>query len=308
MSVVGRVQREMIMRHMKETVLLALVGVLATSVTAAEQVERVLDASSDGTVVVSNIAGSIDVKGWSKNEVKVVADLGRDVEELIVERDGDEILIKVKVPNRNNRYISSVLKIQVPKDSMLEVSAVSADVDVEGVSGELSLQSVSGDMKIEVFGSDVEIETVSGDIRLQGHNQAMVTETSSVSGDIEASNLSGEIEVDSVSGDLELMGGSFSLVEANTVNGDVDFNAELVRGGELDVETINGDVTAIFTGTVSARFDIETFNGDIDNCFGPEPERTSRYTPGRELSFTHGDGDGRVQIETLNGGITLCMK
>ena len=57
---------------------------------------------------------------------------------------------------------------------------------------------------------------------------------------------------------------------------------------------------------MSARFDIETFNGSIDNCFGPEPVRTSRYTPGRELRFTEGDGNARVAIKTLNGGLRLC--
>jgi DUF4097 and DUF4098 domain-containing protein YvlB len=294
------------MKQITKTILLAIVGVLGTVAASAEQVERVLDASSDGDVFISNIAGSIDVKGWSKNQVKVVGDLGRDVEELIVERDGDEIVIKVRVPKRNSRYISSVLKIQVPMKSSLEISSVSADVDVEAVSGELRLQSVSGDMKIEVFGSDVEIETVSGDIELQGNNQEMVTETSSVSGDIEAYNLSGEVEAESVTGDIELIGGSFQRVRAGTVNGDVDFKAGLSSDGRLEVETINGDVEIIFQGSVSARFDIETFNGDIDNCFGPEPERTSRYTPGRELGFTQGNGDARVQIETLNGGIILC--
>jgi DUF4097 and DUF4098 domain-containing protein YvlB len=305
---VGRVQRETNMKQITKTILLALVGVLGTSAASAEQVERVLDASSDGVVFISNISGSIDVKGWSKNQVKVVADLGRDVEELIVERDGDEILIKVKVPKRNARHITSVLKINIPEKSSLEISSVSADVDVEAVLGELSLQSVSGDMKIDVFGSDVEIETVSGDIHLQGDNQEMLTETSSVSGDIEAYNLSGEVEVESVSGDLELIGGSFQRVRAGTVNGDVEIKAALSSDGRLEVETINGDVEVIFQGSVSARYDIETFNGDIDNCFGPKPERTSKYTPGRELGFTEGNGDARVQIETLNGGIILCSE
>jgi hypothetical protein len=62
----------------------------------------------------------------------------------------------------------------------------------------------------------------------------------------------------------------------------------------------------VFTKAVSARFDIETFNGSIRNCFGPKPERTSRYSPGLELSFTLGDGDSHVSIETLNGSVNIC--
>jgi DUF4097 and DUF4098 domain-containing protein YvlB len=295
------------MKQITKIILLAIVGVLATTVTSAEEVERTVDASSDGNVSISNIAGTIDVIAWSRAEVSVQADLGRDVEELIVERHGDDVIVKVKVPKRNSRNITSDLTIHVPEDSSIEVSAVSADVTVAGVLGELQLQTVSGEMKSDVFGSDVQIETVSGDIELAGNNLEMLTETSSVSGSIEASDLKGEIEAASVSGDLVLSDGSFSRVQANTVNGDVDFDAELVDGGRLEVETINGDVDINFQGSVSARFDIETFNGEINNCFGPDPERTSRYAPGRELGFTQAGGSGRVEIETLNGSITMCQ-
>jgi len=296
----------MIMKKMMKGTVLVVAGVMSVTAAYAEDVEKTIDASSNGNVSISNIAGSIEVAGWSKNKVEVIADLGRGVEELIVERDGDDVIIKVKVPRRNARSISSELKIRIPKNSSLEVSGVSADIEVEDVLGELRLQTVSGDMSSDVFGSDVEMETVSGDIELQGDNQDMRTEVASVSGDIEAISLAGSVASESVSGNVEIVNGSFERVQASTVNGDIVFQAELRNGGKLQAETINGEVDILFTGTVSARFDIETFNGDIDNCFGPEPVRASRYTPGKELNFTEGDGDSRVVIETLNGTITLC--
>ena len=70
--------------------------------------------------------------------------------------------------------------------------------------------------------------------------------------------------------------------------------------------TMEFDSEVILNGTVSAEFDIETFNGSIRNCFGPKPERTSRYSPGLGLSFTQGDGNGNVVIETLNGSVRIC--
>ena len=76
----------------------------------------------------------------------------------------------------------------------------------------------------------------------------------------------------------------------------------------MSVETVNGSVDVEFVGDVSARINIETFNGGIRNCFGPKAERTSKYAPGWELDFTEGDGDGRVDISTMNGRVTLCKK
>ncbi|MGI9199406.1 MAG: hypothetical protein ACR2QS_07865, partial [Woeseiaceae bacterium] len=91
-----------------------------------------------------------------------------------------------------------------------------------------------------------------------------------------------------------------------TVNGDLNYNAGLENGGDLSAESVNGTVDLEFTNKISARIDIETFNGSIRNCFGPKPERTSKYSPGLELSFTQGDGDSRIEVETLNGSVNIC--
>jgi DUF4097 and DUF4098 domain-containing protein YvlB len=120
------------------------------------------------------------------------------------------------------------------------------------------------------------------------------------------SGFAGELEAESVSGDVTIEDGSFERVYFETVNGDLNFSGRLLSGGRIGAESVNGDVELDFDGDVSASFDIETFNGDIDNCFGPKPERTSRYAPGLELSFSEGDGDGRVVIETLNGAVSIC--
>ena len=286
--------------------LLVIFGVLGVTNAQAEHAEKTVDADADGNVSISNVAGSIEVTGWSRDEVEVIAELGRDVEELIVERDGGDVIIKVKVPRRNSRNISSDLVVHVPENSSVEAAGVSADIEVSDVFGELRLNTVSGDLDSDVYESDVQIETVSGDIGLQGDDRAMLTEAMTVSGDIDTSNLSGDIEIETVSGDLVVIEGSFERVQASSVNGDIVFHSELADDGKLEIETINGEVDVEFSGSISGRFDVETFNGDIDNCFGPESERTSRYTPGRELSFSEGDGDARVIIQTLNGDVRIC--
>jgi DUF4097 and DUF4098 domain-containing protein YvlB len=248
-----------------------------------------MDAAADGTVSVSNVAGSVDVQGWSRNQVEVTGELGDDVEELIFERDGDEIVIKVKSKRRNSHDIDSDLAVKVPQGN-----------------GEQSIESVSGDIATEARASDIDINSVSGDLEIEGDNQSMRSRISSVSGDIDTENLSGEIGAESVSGDLLVVNGVFDRASLGTVNGDIVFHAQLLDDGRLDIETVNGEVNVEFAGDVSARFDIETFNGDIRNCFGPEAVRVSEYAPGYELKFTEGDGSGRVTIETLNGDLRVC--
>jgi DUF4097 and DUF4098 domain-containing protein YvlB len=282
-------------------------AVLATAVTAqAREVDESIDAASDGQVEIINISGSVEVYGWSRDTVEVTGELGDKVEELILERNGDKVLVKVKVPRNNSNNISSDLEIRVPEDSAVDVSTVSADITVEEVGGEQHLHTVSGDVVTQAAGNDVSAQAVSGDIDVSGDGAEVETQANTVSGDVTIIGVSGAVEAEAVSGDLLVRDGSFERASLNTVNGEIDFQAGLENGGKLTVESVNGDVDIQFDGGVSARFDIETFNGDIDNCFGPKAERTSKYAPGWELSFTQGDGDGRVTISTLNGDIDLC--
>jgi DUF4097 and DUF4098 domain-containing protein YvlB len=281
---------------------------MAAPAMADTEVNETLDAAADGNVEVSNTAGSIEIRGWAENKVEVRGTLGDDVEELIFERDGDDVLIKVKVPRHHGRDIDGELTIKVPQASSIEVSGVSADIDVDGVLGEQSLQTVSGNVGIQSASADVEAASVSGDVDVAGTGKDTDIEAATVSGDVTLSGLAGSVEAGSVSGDVLIGDGSFDNAELETVNGDLRFMAELRPDGELAMESVNGSVEVEFAGDVSARFDIETFNGSIKNCFGPKPERTSKYSPGLELSFTHGDGDGYVAIETLNGSVSICNK
>lgn len=294
------------MKTLSPGLLLALSALLSSVAFSAEDINETMDAAADGTVEISNVAGSVEVEGWSRSQVEVTGELGSDVDELIFERDGSEIIIKVKVPRHNGRRISSELIIKVPQASALDINTVSADIETDGVEGELDLESVSGDIETDAYAEDIDVSSVSGDVLIVGDRKPMRARLNSVSGDIEADSLSGEIEAESVSGDVEIVNGSFKRASANSVNGAIVFHAQLLDDGRLDVETINGEVDIKFAGDVSARFDIETFNGQIRNCFGPESERTSRYAPGRELLFEEGGGSGRVTIQTLNGDIRLC--
>lgn len=283
-------------------------GVLLALPASARDVNESIDAAANGHVEIVNISGSVEVFGWSRNSVEVTGELGDKVEELVLERDGDRVLVKVKVPRNTRGKIASDLTIRVPSGSSIEVSTVSADINSEDVTGAQELHSVSGDIDTEVAGNDVSAASVSGDVEVTGAGKDAETEAETVSGDITLFRVAGEVGAVAVSGDITIEEGSFERATINTVNGEIIFQAGLRDGGKMTVETVNGDVDVLFSNKVSATFNIETFNGEIDNCFGPKAARTSKYTPGWELNFSVGDGDGRVDMSTLNGDVDVCAK
>ena len=291
---------------MKRLTAILLLGTVLAMPVMAEEVDRKLDAAPDGHVDISNISGSIAVKGWSRDQVEVTGELGRNVEELIFERSGDKITIKVKVPRKSSRGIESDLYIQVPEQSSIDVGTVSAEIEVDDVFGDLKLNTVSGDIDAEAVAADVTAAAVSGDVEVSGARKEAHTRANSVSGDVTLFRVAGSVAAESVSGDIFIDEGVFDRVSMNTVNGEILFKSELRDDGKLKAETVNGSVDVEFVGDIEGRFEIDTFNGDIDNCFGPKAQRTSKYTPGWELEFVEGDGDARITISTLNGDVTIC--
>jgi DUF4097 and DUF4098 domain-containing protein YvlB len=272
---------------------------------AGTPIDETSDAHPQGEVEISNVSGDIEVRGWDREQVQVTGTLGRGSERLVFDVDGRRTLIKVEVPNKSRNVESTELFVKVPEGSRVAVTGVSSDISVAGVRGAQRIQSVSGEIEVEVFEEDVEAKTVSGDFDVTGHDQTALLTLTTVSGDGRVENIRGELVVQSVTGSLDIASSELDRARLRTTNGDIDLRTGLAKGARFDMEAINGDLRLDILGSPDAEFDIETFNGSIDNAFGPDPVRTSKYAPGRELRFTHGEGNARIRSKTLNGGITL---
>jgi len=279
----------------------------ASSHVSAEQITKSLEADARGEVEIVNVSGLVEVSGWDRNEVRVDAELGKNVERLDFRNNGQRTVIKVVLPRGGSSSGSSDLRIRVPMGSGLIVNTVSADQRIKGVRGSQRLQAVSGGIDTEFGPGDLELKTVSGDIRARGDGKGTVRATT-VSGDLEIIKGGPEIDVNTVSGDMTVALDRLDRGRIKTTNGDLNLTAALGSEPRIDAEAINGDLHFTFRGRINAEFDIETFNGDIDNCFGPKPTRSRQYGPGNELRFTEGKGDGRIRIKTLNGGVMVCKR
>ena len=136
---------------------LSIVCLLPLAAAASDDsVDRRVAADANGEVVISNVSGTIDVRGWDRNEVQVTGHLGEDVERLDVETSGGRIVIKVVLPRGHSDDSDAELDVQVPRGSRVEVSVVSADLSSRGVLGTQRLKSVSGEITADIAGDDSE--------------------------------------------------------------------------------------------------------------------------------------------------------
>jgi DUF4097 and DUF4098 domain-containing protein YvlB len=296
---------KMLKKHIHASLLIA--GALPLAALAGP-VNRTVPADANGEVEISNVSGTIDVRGWDRNEVQVTGHLGDDVERVDVESSGGHTVVKVILPRGHNSDGEATLEIKVPKMSTVEVGVVSADVSSHGVLGTQRLKSVSGEITADISGPDSEVRSVSGDVTVRGNGKISSLRLSSVSGSLDLMNAAGKLDVVTVSGDARVRMGETSEVRGRTTSGNLELNAKLTSSGRVDVEGVSGDITLRVTAPGGISTEIETFSGDIHGCLAEgKVERVSKYGPGERLYVRGVEmGGARVRAKTLSGDVEIC--
>jgi DUF4097 and DUF4098 domain-containing protein YvlB len=291
-------------------VALMLTVTTAGGIEAQQKISERQPATADGVVKINNLAGSVRVTGWNRNEVSVEGTLGEGTKQLEFESSGGEVTIKVVLPDEEERRARGIrniegseLDIRVPAGSRLEVETLSADITTSGVTGDLRLDALSGNIDVSGTATDIYAKTLSGDITINGRQASIQVGT--MSGTIVIEEAVGSVSAGSLSGDINVTGRSAEEIDINSTSGDIRYRGALADGAMLAVENFSGEVTLMLPASVSADFDISTFSGDISNELGPQAERRSRYGPGKDLTFVTGGGDARVRVKTFSGDISI---
>jgi len=270
-------------------------------------IDQKVAADPAGEIVISNVSGTIDVRGWDRNEVQVTGTLGRGVERVDVVPSKGRVVVKVVLPRGNSHDGSADIEVSVPKGSSVEVSAVSADVSSHGVLGTQRLKSVSGEVTADISGNESEVSSVSGDVTVRGDGRTTRLRATSVSGNLDLNNVSGKLDVVTVSGDARVHMGDASEVRGRTTSGSLEVSGKLTNDGRVDVEGVSGDITLRLSAPGGLSLEIESFSGDIEGCSATHVERVSKYGPGVRLNTRNVEAGGaRVRAKTLSGDIDIC--
>jgi len=259
------------MTHFRNLPALLLLTLMPSALWAERAVDESITASSNAVVQIENIAGSVRVTGWDQDRVQVTGTLGDDVEGLALSKSGREIYIEVEIDGRSGRRMMDAearLDIQIPYGASVEISTVSASIDVQGISGTAELETVSGAIQVGGGIPAVEAESVSGQIDIAGEGTR--AEVESVSGAVTVTGGSESVEVATVSGVITVSGDGFREVDFESVSGAIEFTGSLEIGAEVNVEAHSSTVTLLLPADLSAYIEVQTFSGTIENDFGAE--------------------------------------
>jgi hypothetical protein len=122
-----------------------------------------------------------------------------------------------------------------------------------------------------------------------------------VNGDVEADGMTGPVELRTVNGSATFSTSSYGA--ASTVNGSVRGTlGSAAWSDDLELKTVNGSITLVLPADTSADVRASTVNGDITTDFPMSV--TGRVNP-RRLNGTIGSGGRSLELETVNGSVTL---
>ena len=122
-----------------------------------------------------------------------------------------------------------------------------------------------------------------------------------VNGGITAEQLPDEAEAYTVNGSVRVSAGGEARAE--TVNGSIRASMGRADGqGPLSFKTVNGGITVELPASTAASVHAETVNGSIETDF---PLTVTGKFVGRRINGTIGAGGRRLDLETVNGSITL---
>jgi len=286
---------------------LVLAAVLAgpSWLAAQSPVDQKRPAAPDAKVSIENLSGSVKVTGWDRAEVQVKGTLGEGAE---LSFDGPEkdLQIEVEAEHGNPMGVKSDLEVFVPAGSSVSVEGFQATISVAGVTGAVSAETVNGSITQAGAAKSVELESVNGSIDVTKATGRVQAEA--VNGTVTVRDASGELDASTVNGKVLVTGGSFDRARLESVAGGVRFEAGLSARATLSVESVSGTVDLFLPAAFGAEFSVSTFSGDIVNELGPAAEKTSKWTPGKELSFTSGSGGARITVETLSGNVNIRKK
>ena len=281
---------------MTKTLLILVLVVAASAIAIANDVEekeeikktlKFQGPSETRKVLVDNIRGSIEIRGYDGDDVELVvhrtnyaesqdklAEARKEVT-LDIREENDRILLYVDAPWRTDHGINY--------------------------------------RGWRYYGYDVEC---SFELRVPRKSNVYVKTVNK--GDISVENIDGEFEAQNVNGAIAMknIGGSG---KACTVNGGVEVLFSKSPTSECTFKTVNGRVNVEFPADLAADLNLKTFNGSVytDFDFTDLPRKMEMteshggkkiYMRDKSFAVRVGKGGPELTFDTLNGSIHILKR
>ncbi len=276
---------------------LAAAGLTTVLATAGMQTDTTVTVRPGARLEIENFGGSIAIKAWDRNAVRVEASHSRRT---YVQVESDRSTVRIEAIGRMRVPVSVDYRIQVPKWMELHLSGLATDIHLEGMQAGVKAETVKGEVVLIGGNGDLELTSIEGKVRVERGRGRRAA--SSVNEAVMVKGFDGDLMCETVNGDLLLDAIQSNSVEGSTVNGAIRFDGAVRRGGGYRFSTHNGAIWMALPAGADADVSVATFSGHFDSSFPIQLEKTQR---GRRFNFTLGSGGADIELESFQGEIML---
>jgi DUF4097 and DUF4098 domain-containing protein YvlB len=271
-----------------------LIGLLVASM---QTTDTTVTVRPNARLELENFGGSIAVKTWDRNQVRVQATHGR--------RDWIEVsatpsVVRVEAESRVGMAHTVDYQITIPASMSVDLSGTYTSIDVQGVQGEVACETVKGDVIVNGGTGRLRLESVEG--RIIVSNARGRIDASTVNQGIHLTDVTGDIAAETVNGAIILERVQAGAVDAATVNGTIVYDGTLRDGGDYVLSTHNGGIWVVVPNNANATVSVSTFNGKLDTSFNVNVKEVSNR---KRFSFVIGSGSAKLDLETFGGDVRL---
>jgi len=220
-----------------------------------QKVERSIAVSPELTVTLCVSSGTLRVRGWEKNELRVRSSDAEQIELRRLDKAKDpstpawriDVMVldaSAKINAKRDCQALADVEMEVPTGATVQVQTRDGDITIAGVAAAYA-GSQNGNITIERVTKIVEAGSVGGSISLRDSSGRVNLSSAGgivVVANVKSSSSEDTIEVGTVSGDIQLDRVSNPKVMAKTVNGNVTMTGPLARSGHYAFTNMAGDV------------------------------------------------------------------
>jgi hypothetical protein len=268
----------------------------------AQETDTTLAARPDARIQIQNFAGSVTVRAWNRNAIRIVAGPRRRDE---VRIRGNDATISISTVNRSGVPAPLDYVISVPAGASLDVGGTYTDITITGAGASVRANTVQGAVSLRGGDGVISVKSVQGSVTVEDARGRI--EANSVNRGVVVRNVSGDIATETVNGSILLDSIQSSDVEAVTVNGRVSYQGTIRDGGRYRFGSHNGAIIVSIPERANATIAAMTYEGTFSSRFAVPgggagiPARTRR-----PVTFALGTGSARVETESFQGNIVLA--
>lgn len=280
--------------------LAALFVLFAPTAACAQGTDTTITVQPTARIQIQNFAGSVTVRAWDRNAVRVSASNTRRDDVVIRGRDA---ALSITTVSRTGVPAPLAYEISVPAKAALDISGTYTDITIEGVQASVTASTVQGDVRLRGGDGVVSLKSVQGSVTVQ--NATGRIEVNGVNKGLSLRNVSGDIAAETVNGSIVLDGVESSDVEAVTVNGRVTYEGTIRDRGRYRFGSHNGSIVISIPERVNATIAAVSYQGAFSSRFAL-PAGVAVASGRHRANFAFGDGSARVEAESFQGDIILA--